>query len=129
MSGVGQTSCHLGGQIMIRLLNPLYFLTLAWLVAATVMFGPQGMGAVALVMAVKVLPLLAFLPFILKKDADKLMTFSLLLLFYMGYTTMLCFKPGVEGVSGMVGTVLVTVLLVVSQLEVKRQGKLRKAQA
>ena len=62
---------------MIRLLNPLYFLTLAWLVAATVMFGPQGMGAVALVMAVKVLPLLAFLPFILKKDADKLMTFSL----------------------------------------------------
>ena len=129
MSGVGQTSCQLGGQIMIRLLNPLYFLTLAWLMAATVMFGPQGVGAVALVMAVKVLPLLAFLPFILKKDADKLMTFSLLLLFYMGYTTMLCFKPGVEGVSGIVGTVLITVLLVVSQLEVKRQGKLRKAQA
>lgn len=112
---------------MIRLLNPLYFLTLAWLAVATLMFGPQGMGAIAVVMAVKVLPLLAFLPYILKKDADKLMSLALMLLFYMGYTTMLCFKPGAEGISGMAGTALVTALLVVSQLEVKRQGKLRKA--
>lgn len=116
-----------GENVMIRWLNPVYFLTLAWLAVSTVVFGPAGWQAVSLVMGIKLLPLLAFLPAVLQRKANPLMTLSLVLLFYMGYTTMLCFKPGAEGVSGMIGTLLVTALLVISQLEVKRQGKLRKA--
>lgn len=113
--------------MMEKWINPAYTLTLAWLAASTVLFGPADWQAQALVMAVKILPLLAFLPAIRKRQANALMTLALVLLFYMGYAAMLCFKPGAEGWSGIIGTVLVTVLLVSSQLEVKRQGKLRKA--
>lgn len=114
---------------MIRWLNPVYGLSIAWLVLSTIAFGPAGWQAVLLVAALKTAPLAVFLPALLQRQANPLMVLSLVLLFYMGYAAMLCFKPGAEGYSGMVGTALLTALLVISQLEVKRQGKQRKAAA
>jgi uncharacterized membrane protein len=111
-----------------KLVFPLYALTLIWLMGDTFAFRPAGVDflAVSLVMLLKMLPALAFLPAVVRRDAGKLLTFSVVLMFYTAYATMLCFKPGIEGWSGMAGTALITALMVVSSLEVKRQGKLRK---
>ena len=84
---------------MIRWLNPVYGLSIAWLVLSTIAFGPDGWQAVLLVAALKTAPLAVFLPALLQRQANPLMVLSLVLLFYMGYAAMLCFKPGAEGYS------------------------------
>lgn len=113
-----------------KLVFPLYAVTLLWLVGDTFAFRPIGVDwlAVTLVALLKILPALFFLPMVARRDPGKLLTFSVVLLFYTAYAAMLCFKPGIEGWSGMAGTALITALMVVSSLEVKRQGKLRKLQ-
>ncbi|PTQ89288.1 DUF2069 domain-containing protein [Agitococcus lubricus] len=106
---------------MLSFLRTSYVLFLALLCIGTFVTAPTAstLPNILVILSIQIIPLLAFFKAVWQKQSYGLLTLTLLLLVYMGFSTMNCFAGGLKQLFAIVELVVATWLILACSKAVK----------
>lgn len=106
---------------MLQYLRLSYSIFLVFLIISTLLLKPENapLSAIAIMLAIQILPLLLFAPAIWLKKSYGLLALTLVILVYMGFATMHTFAHGLEQLLAFIELALATWLILACSKAVK----------